>query len=103
MSKEVGVPSTLYLISYDIKAEDEDAYDRIHKKIQKKLDDIKAKRVLKSQRAVKSTTPIVKLRDEIIGVVSSRDRTLVELFITPFRIGDTTHHGAGLNARLRHL
>ena len=96
IQEEMGVPGMLYLISYDIKAKDEAVYDRIHEKIQKKLDEIKAKKVLKSQRAVRSRTPIVKLCSQIIGVLSERDKKLVELLITPFSVKDSARYGVSL-------
>ena len=102
VQEEIGVKK-LYLISYDIKAEDAEVYDRVHDKIQKKLDEINAKKVLKSQRAVQSTTLGAKLCDEIINAVPPRDRRSVALLVTPFCVGDAAYHGVDLDASLRHL
>ena len=69
----------------------------------KKLNEIDAKEVLKSQKAVDSTTPVVELCDEIINAIPQCYRELVDLLITPFSIEDSAYHGVNLDTRLRHL
>lgn len=95
----------VYLVGYDVKAQDSEAYNRVFAALNKALDNLRAESILESQCVIRGFETAGAIRNRLLSSVSGQDQRFVRLLVIPLPSeadGTIAVHGVKRNKLFGH-